>query len=145
MRRGFVNPAPAFPGRFWADFARFRNLKSNACLQSESHKLGAILPGEGTETFVPPFWPQTAFGIFRSFGAKRPELAPRPYPADMLGMLDFVTEELAGNQEWRRLLDAYRGPQGKPAGVNLRKSRGSVVFPSLTALIHNRSASCTAR
>jgi hypothetical protein len=28
-------------------------------------------------------------------------------------MLDFVTQELVGSEEWRRVLEAYQGPQGQ--------------------------------
>jgi hypothetical protein len=49
-------------------------------------------------------------GIFRSFGPFGRGLASSPGAADTLSMLDFVTEELAGNRDWRRVLEAYQRP-----------------------------------
>lgn len=49
-------------------------------------------------------------GIFRSFGPFGRGLASSPGAADTLSMLDFVTEELAGNRDWRRVLEAYERP-----------------------------------
>jgi len=38
-------------------------------------------------------------------------------------MLDFVTQELVGSEEWRRVLEAYQGPQGRRSEADSAEDR----------------------
>jgi hypothetical protein len=60
---------------------------------------------------------QPVCGIFRSFGAKGRRLSSPGHAVDTLCMLDFVAQDLARSEDWRRVLEAYnlpRQPQKQP-------------------------------